>query len=191
MKRLSVKGESRRRERPLIFIGRRLADTFNISQSALGVHCCATAVRVMDDVSMPPLVLASFFFAALAGFNFGFDIGATGGAVTQLRASPGAGALDASPLYRGLLTSGSLFGAVVGTALSFLAADPLGRRGELLLGAALYLVGTAVTCFAPPATDQMLSIVFVGRRMASDGSPCCSRYIAETSTPLAAASSSP
>ena len=46
----------------------------------------------------PPLVLVAFLFPALAGFNFGYDIGSTGGAITQLKAVPDASALNESAL---------------------------------------------------------------------------------------------
>ena len=109
----------------------------------------------------PPLVLVAFLFPAFAGFNFGFDIGSTGGAVQQLQALPGASLLADSPLMVGLLTSGSLFGTVIGTALSFVLANPLGRRGELLLAGMLYFVGTCVAVFA--TGENLLLFVFAGR----------------------------
>lgn len=134
----------------------------------------------------PPLVLIAFIFPAFAGLNFGYDIGSTGGAIVQLRESPGAEVLNDSPLLVGLLTSGSLFGAVVGTALSFPTAVSLGRRGELLLGSVLYLMGTLLTCLAPPGGD-LLNYVFLGRGLYGIGIAFSMHaapvYIAETSTP--------
>ena len=114
--------------------------------------------------SAPPLVLVAFLFPAFAGFNFGFDIGSTSGAVTSLRAlSP---ALDASPLLQGLMTSGSLFGSVIGVAISFCIGDPFGRRGELCCASLCYLLGTAIT-ITPQQTHQeyiyLLPWVFTGR----------------------------
>lgn len=114
------------------------------------------------SICSAPLILIVFLFPALAGFNFGFDIGSTGGAIQQLRAVPDAAALNTSPLLQGLLTSGSLFGALLGTLLSFAAAGPLGRRGELLLASVLYLLGTLL-CFFAPTGENMLRSVFLGR----------------------------
>ena len=119
----------------------------------------ATAVSA---AAAPPLVLVAFIFPALAGFNFGFDIGSTSGAIQQLRAVPDAAQLDSSPLLQGLLTSGSLFGTVVGTTLSFVVAAPLGRRRELLLASSLYAAGTAIAVLAP-AGPSLLTLVFAGR----------------------------
>ena len=111
--------------------------------------------------STPPLVLVAFIFPALAGFNFGFDIGSTSGAVQQLRGVDSE--LNASPLLVGLLTSGSLFGTVCGTALSFVLGAPLGRRGELLLASCLYAMGTLITTLAPANSPILLTLVFLGR----------------------------
>ena len=114
--------------------------------------------------SAPPLVLVAFLFPALAGFNFGFDIGSTSGAVTSLRAlSP---ALDASPLLQGLMTSGSLFGSVIGVAISFCIGDPFGRRGELCCASLCYLLGTAITITPQQSHEEFLYLlpwVFTGR----------------------------
>ena len=133
-----------------------------------------------------PLVLIVFIFPALAGFNFGFDIGSTGGAIQQLRAVPEAAALDTSPFLQGLLTSGSLFGALLGTLLSFAAAGPLGRRGELLLASTLYGVGTLL-CFFAPLGENMLRSVFLGRGVYGIGVAFAMHaapvYIAEISPP--------
>lgn len=138
-----------------------------------------------DQGRTPPLVWVAFIFPALAGLNFGYDIGATGGALQQLRLGGGA-VLDSSPVLLGLLTSGSLAGAVMGIILSFLLAGPLGRRGELLLGAALYMAGTLITCYAPRGAD-LLTHVLVGRLIYGMGFAFCMHaapvYIAETSTP--------
>ena len=119
----------------------------------------ATAVAAEPT---PPLVLIAFCFPAFAGFNFGYDIGSTSGAISQLQMVPNAAALVESPVLRGLLTSGSLFGAVLGTLTSFAIASPLGRRRELILAALLYVVGTAISCSAPDGT-HLLTFVFLGR----------------------------
>ncbi|KAI5427578.1 hypothetical protein KIW84_032833 [Lathyrus oleraceus] len=49
----------------------------------------------------------------------------------------------------GLLTSGSLYGALIGFVLAFNIADFLGRRRELIVAALLYLVGALITALAP------------------------------------------
>ena len=109
----------------------------------------------------PPLVLVAFVFPAFAGFNFGFDIGSTSGAIQQLSIVDVS--LAASPLLTGLLTSGSLFGTVIGVLLSFTAAAPLGRRGELLLASVLYIVGTLGAVSVPEHSASFLGYVFASR----------------------------
>lgn len=57
-----------------------------------------------------PLVYVAFLFPALAGFAFGYDIGSTSGAVSNLTGGLGAD-IGALRLYKSLLTSTSLIGA--------------------------------------------------------------------------------
>ena len=121
-----------------------------------------TRLEEEDSRPSPPLVLVAFLFPAFAGFNFGFDIGSTSGAIQRLRGVPDASVLDGSSFLQGLLTSGSLFGTVLGTCLSFVVAGPLGRRGELLLASGLYLLGTCICVFAPSG-PSLLTMVFAGR----------------------------
>ncbi|KAL0321675.1 UNVERIFIED_CONTAM: D-xylose-proton symporter-like 2 [Sesamum calycinum] len=49
----------------------------------------------------------------------------------------------------GLITSGSLYGALIGSILAFNVADFLGRRRELILSSSMYLIGALVTALAP------------------------------------------
>jgi sugar porter (SP) family MFS transporter len=113
-----------------------------------------------EAAETPPLVLTAFIFPALTGFNFGYDIGSTGGAIQRLASV--APSLGSSPLVQGLLTSGSLFGAVLGTLLSFVVAEPIGRRGELILASCLIFLGTVCTCLTPQG-DNLLAFVFAAR----------------------------
>ena len=45
---------------------------------------------------------------------------------------------DLTSFQSGLVVSSSLFGALAGSAAAFVVGDPLGRKRELLLAAALY-----------------------------------------------------
>ena len=110
----------------------------------------------------PPLVFVAFLFPALAGFLFGFDIGAMSGAVHHLSASPGAERLRNSPFFTGLLTSSSLGGAVLGTIACSYVGGFLGRRREIILGGGLYIVGTLVSTLTPDGAD-LLAWVILGR----------------------------
>ena len=69
---------------------------------------------------------------------------AASGAVSSLSSS-----IAVDSVLSGVITSSSLGGAFLGTAVTFLVGQPLGRRRELLLGAALYTAGSLLTIFAP------------------------------------------
>lgn len=79
----------------------------------------------------------------------------------------------------GLITSGSLYGALIGSVLAFNVADFLGRRRELLAAALLYLVGALITALAPDFPIMVIGrFVFgIGIGLAMHAAPM---YIAET-----------
>ena len=90
-----------------------------------------------------------FFFPALGGLLFGYDIGATSYVLTQLESATFSGvawwdAVASSSALQGLVTSGGVGGAFVGATIVFKVADDLGRRRELLLGACLYIIGACL-----------------------------------------------
>ena len=114
------------------------------------------------------LVYISFVFPALAGMLFGYDIGTTSGALLNVACTlsheqPTGGGCDyfdgRAALY-GVLTSASLSGAFIGTLVVFWVGGVLGRRRELIGGALLYLLGTAITVLAPGGS---LSTIGLGR----------------------------
>ncbi|TYH24054.1 hypothetical protein ES288_A03G061200v1 [Gossypium darwinii] len=126
-------------------------------------------------------VIFPFLFPALGGLLFGYDIGATSGATISLQ-SPELSVttwFNLSAIQLGLVVSGSLYGALLGSLLVYPIADSLGRRRELLIAALLYVLGGVLTAFAPG-----LSVLLVGRLLyglgiglAMHGAPL---YIAET-----------
>ncbi|KAF8379004.1 hypothetical protein HHK36_028431 [Tetracentron sinense] len=79
----------------------------------------------------------------------------------------------------GLIVSGSLYGALIGSVLAFNIADFLGRRRELILSSLLYLVGALVTALAPDFPIIVIGrFVFgIGIGLAMHAAPM---YIAET-----------
>ncbi|KAK8478558.1 hypothetical protein V6N11_028253, partial [Hibiscus sabdariffa] len=126
-------------------------------------------------------VIVPFLFPALGGLLFGYDIGATSGATISLQSPALSGTtwFNLSAVQLGLVVSGSLYGALLGSLLVFPIADFLGRRRELIIAALLYLLGGALTAYAPG-----LSVLLVGRLLyglgiglAMHGAPL---YIAET-----------
>lgn len=55
-------------------------------------------------------------------------------------------------------SSGSLYGALIGSVLAFVVADFLGRRRELMTAVGFYFVGALVTTLAPD-----FAILVIGR----------------------------
>ncbi|KAA3456748.1 D-xylose-proton symporter-like 3, chloroplastic [Gossypium australe] len=104
--------------------------------------------------------LTGFLFPALGGLLFGYDIGATSGATISLQSPELSGTtwFNLSAIQLGLVVSGSLYGALLGSLLVYPIADSLGRRRELLIAALLYVLGGVLTAFAPG-----LSVLLVGR----------------------------
>ncbi|GMH43402.1 hypothetical protein BSKO_11324 [Bryopsis sp. KO-2023] len=92
-----------------------------------------------------------FFFPALGGLLFGFDIGATSGAIVSLTSLTTSGT-DWGPALSdfqvGSVVSSSLFGALVGSVGAFFVGDKLGRKKELLLAAGLYGLGAGIASTA-------------------------------------------
>ncbi|KAK4771952.1 hypothetical protein SAY86_013727 [Trapa natans] len=126
-------------------------------------------------------VLLPFLFPALGGLLFGYDIGATSGAAISLQSPEFSGITwyTLSAVQLGLVVSGSLYGALLGSLLVYPVADFLGRRRELIIAAVLYAAGGIITAFAPG-----LGVLLIGRLLyglgiglAMHGAPL---YIAET-----------
>ena len=125
----------------------------------------AAAAKTSSAAASHFSVYVAFLFPALAGFLSGFDFGATSGAVESLLGALDGDLRHSSPLLVGTLTSSSLFGAFAGTMVVFVVGEALGRRRELLVGAACYMAGTALTCVAPSSSDAaaVLPAVLGGR----------------------------
>ncbi|XP_058109527.1 D-xylose-proton symporter-like 3, chloroplastic [Magnolia sinica] len=133
-----------------------------------------------EDFSWVSVILP-FFFPALGGLLFGYDIGATSGATISLQSAELSGTtwFNLTSIELGLVVSGSLYGALFGSLIVYPIADFLGRRRELIIAAVLYLLGGLITGAAPN-----LGILIIGRilygtgiGLAMHGAPL---YIAET-----------
>jgi len=93
--------------------------------------------------------LQIFFYPALGGLLFGFDIGATSAVVLQLQSSTYSGTLwyqtvEESSILQGVITSMSMLGAMIGCLICLRFADVIGRRGTLLFAAVFYFFGAVV-----------------------------------------------
>lgn len=101
-----------------------------------------------------------FLFPALGGLLFGYDIGASSGALLSMTSPTLSGTdwFQLSSFQSGLVVSLSLGGALLGSGAALVRGDALGRRKELLLASVLYTVGALTVACAPS-----LSVVLAGR----------------------------
>lgn len=124
-----------------------------------------------------------FVFPALAGLLFGYDIGASSGALLSLTDPELSGtswSASMTTFESGLFVSLSLAGALAGSVFtSIIGGDRLGRRQELILASALYGVGALLAATAPN-----LGVALIGRGTYGLGIACAMHaapaYIAET-----------
>ncbi|KAL6906305.1 hypothetical protein ACP4OV_003906 [Aristida adscensionis] len=122
-----------------------------------------------------------FLFPALGGLLYGYDIGATSGATISLKSSTFSGTTwyNLSSVQTGLVVSGSLYGALIGSVLAFTIADILGRRKELILASISYLIGALLTAATPNFPIMVVGRLLygIGIGLAMHAAPM---YIAET-----------
>ena len=84
--------------------------------------------HLLEPVARTSAVAALFFFPALGGFIFGYDIGATSFVVVQLESAKYGGAafidvMASSALWRGIVTSGAVAAPFLSTFLVFSMAE--------------------------------------------------------------------
>jgi SP family galactose:H+ symporter-like MFS transporter len=104
-----------------------------------------------------PNVLLIATIAATGGLLFGFDTGVISGALPFLKDN---WALNDRSIA--LLTTGVLFGAVIGALFSGRLADRLGRKKMIIVNALIFAVG-AVGCGYSPSTGMLIAMrVLVG-----------------------------
>ncbi|KAM7258989.1 hypothetical protein ACFE04_014730 [Oxalis oulophora] len=111
---------------------------------------------------MAAILRTRFLFLALGGLLYGYDIGATSCATISIHSSTlnGISWYDLSSIDIGLITSGSLYGALIGSTLASLLPTfwLVVRREELTVTSLMYLVGALVTGLAPD-----FSVMVIGR----------------------------
>ena len=111
-----------------------------------------------------------FFFPALGGLLFGYDIGATSAVVAQLQTSYSgvlwtSNIIDSSSL-QGAITAMGTLGALIGSIACFCVADSWGRRRSLLVASCLYLLGAAIEIISGDATfgaTTGITVLIIGR----------------------------
>lgn len=133
-----------------------------------------------ENYSLSSCILP-FLFPALGGLLFGYDIGATSSASISIQSPTLSGTTwyYLTSVQVGLVSSGSLYGALIGSVLAFNVADFLGRRRELITAAMIYFVGALITAIAPSFAIMIVGrfIYGIGIGLAMHAAPM---YIAET-----------
>jgi len=148
-----------------------------------GVEDGGYSAEKKEDAVYWVMAILLFLFPALGGLLFGYDIGATSGALLSLKDGAMSGTTwsnNLSSLQSGLVVSLSLGGALLGSVLALVYGDDLGRRKELLGGGFLYGLGALAVCLA-----DSLPVLYAGRLVYGMGigfaMHAAPAYIAETS----------
>jgi predicted MFS family arabinose efflux permease len=115
--------------------------------------------------------------ATLGGFLFGYNAGVIAGALLPIRSEFGLSNVD-----QGILVSLLPFGAALGSLLNGRLAEQLGRRGTLLLDAALFLVASALAAAAPNFAVLVVARAIAGLAVGS-ASSTVPLYLAEVCPP--------
>lgn len=100
---------------------------------------------------------ATYFFGALGGLLFGYDLGTVAGALLFLTPD-----LGLTPTQKGLVTSSLIIGAMVGALGCGPVSDRLGRRMVVLMAAVLFAIGAVGAALAPTATVIILFRALMG-----------------------------
>lgn len=116
-------------------------------------------------------VFLIFFFPALGGLLFGYDIGATSAVITQLQSRVYSGVLWydnilQSSYLQGVITSIGMFGAMLGSMTCFLIGDSIGRKRTLIAASVFFIFGSSFEAFSGKSTWEAkmgISILIIGR----------------------------
>jgi len=117
-------------------------------------------------------------FVSLGGFLFGYDTGVISGAMIPLKR-----VFNLSIELQELIVTMAIVGAIIGALASGLLNEKFGRRSVLLIGSALFTVGSVILGAANGVVMLLVGRVIVGLGigLASMTVPV---YIAETSPPM-------
>lgn len=112
-----------------------------------------------------------FFFPALGGLLFGYDIGGTSAVLSQLESKEYSGTqwyqeVDQSSFLQGAITSVGMVGALLGSITCFSIADDIGRRVTLIIASVLFIIGSCVEFLSGRdnmTSSSALTILIIGR----------------------------
>ena len=142
------------------------------SKSNSDEKICIDEKTAAADLASYSRVSASliFFFPALGGLLFGYDIGATSAVLSQIKSATSgvqwsSNVIDNSSL-QGIITSMATLGALVGSLVCFRVADSWGRRKSLLVASSLYICGAVFEVVSGQSTFSAttgISLLLFGR----------------------------
>lgn len=95
--------------------------------------------------------------AGIAGLLFGYDTGVISGAILFISQD-----FDLSPGHVGLVVSGVLLGALLGSAFCSKITDNLGRRGSLIIASILFVLASLSSAFSQTILELITSRFFLG-----------------------------
>lgn len=98
-----------------------------------------------------------YFFGALGGILFGYDLGVISGALPFLSKL-----FHLTSWDKGVITASISVGAVIGALLSRRANEWLGRRRTIILAAAVVIIGTLAATFSPTFALLVVSRLVIG-----------------------------
>ena len=107
-------------------------------------------------------VLLAFAFASMAGCLFGYDIGSTASVVTADQALADFD-IRSNSWQQGALVSCSLYGALASSLSLFALGEVIGRRQEILVANAMYVLGSLGSVLPPAHTSYGVGVIIASR----------------------------
>ena len=98
-----------------------------------------------------------FFFGALGGLLYGYDMGVISGALLFIKND-----IPLNSFTEGLVVSSMLFGAIFGSGFSGPLSDKFGRRRLVFAIAIVFVVGSLVLAFAPNMEMLVIGRLIIG-----------------------------
>lgn len=98
-----------------------------------------------------------FFFGALGGLLYGYDMGVISGALLFIKND-----IPLNSFTEGLVVSSMLFGAIFGSGFSGPLSDKFGRRRLVFMIAIVFVIGSLVLAFAPNMESLVIGRLIIG-----------------------------
>jgi sugar porter (SP) family MFS transporter len=138
-------------------------------------HPVRSESRRADSVT--PFLVTAAGISAIGGLLYGYDTGIISGALLQISHD-----LGVSSHVKSVITASILAGAVAGALVCSRLSDTRGRRGTILLVAAVFVAGTLCSALSPTAALLSLSRVLLGFAVGG-GTQVIPMYVAELAPP--------